>query len=211
MMKKWLVGALLTAAVAMPAFAEIVDPDVLIKETVKEVLAVVKQDKDIREGNKKKIIALVDAKVLPHFDFTRMTRLAVGRAWRTATPEQQQVLVTELRNLMVRTYTNAFTVYRDQNVEVKPFKLPPGATDVTVKTNIVQPGAQPITVDYDMEKTDAGWMVYDVTVEGVSFVGTHRGTFAEKVQQVGIDGLIKSLIEMNQAAATATAKKAAAK
>lgn len=189
----------LAAGLSAPALAEIADPDVLIKETVKEVLAVVHQDKDIREGNQKKILALVDAKVLPHFDFTRMTRLAVGRAWRTATPEQQQVLVAEFRNLMVRTYTRAFTVYRDQNVEVKPFKLPSGATEVTVKTAITQPGAQPIPVDYDMAKTDTGWKVYDVTVEGVSFVGTHRGSFAERVQQSGIDGLIKALVEMNQA------------
>lgn len=207
--------ALLLAAVLinvpLALGAEVVDPDVLIKNTVKEVLEVVHQDKDIREGNQKKILALVDAKVLPHFDFTRMTRLAVGRAWRTATPEQQKTLETEFRNLLVRTYTKAFTVYRDQTVEVKPFKMPGGATEVTVKTAIVQPGAQPIPVNYDMEKTDDGWKVYDLTVEGVSLVNTHRGSFAEKIQQAGIDGLIKSLIEMNQAAATAPARKAESK
>lgn len=190
--------------------AEVVDPDVLIKNTVKEVLEVVRQDKDIRD-NQKKLLALVDAKVLPHFDFTHMTRLAVGRAWRSATSEQQKALETEFRNLLVRTYTKAFTVYRDQSVEVKPFKMPGGATDVTVKTVIIQPGAQSIPVNYDMEKTDNGWKVYDLTVEGVSLVNTHRGSFAEKIQQAGIDGLIKSLVEMNQAAATAPVRKAEAK
>jgi phospholipid transport system substrate-binding protein len=204
-----LAASLIGSALAFGA--EVVDPDVLIKNTVKEVLDVVHQDKDIREGNQKKILALVDAKVLPHFDFTRMTRLAVGRAWRTATPEQQKILEAEFRNLLVRTYTKAFTVYRDQNVEVKPFKMSSGATEVTVKTAIVQPGAQPIPVNYDMEKTDDGWKVYDLTVEGVSLVNTHRGSFAEKIQQAGIDGLIKSLIEMNQAAATAPVRKAETK
>jgi len=211
---KRLFALLLTAMLAGLPFAvcaEVVDPDVLIKNTVKEVLDVVHQDKEIREGNQKKILALVDAKVLPHFDFTRMTRLAVGRAWRTATPEQQKILETEFRNLLVRTYTKAFTVYRDQNVEVKPFKMPSGATEVTVKTAIVQPGAQPIPVNYDMERTDDGWKVYDLTVEGVSLVNTHRGSFAEKVQQAGIDGLINSLVEMNKTAATAPVKKAESK
>lgn len=205
-----LLATLLTCS-PLAVCAEIVDPDVLIKSTVKDVLDVVHQDKDIREGNQKKILALVDAKVLPHFNFTRMTRLAVGRAWRTATPEQQKTLETEFRNLLVRTYTKAFTVYRDQNVEVKPFKMPSGATEVTVKTAITQPGAQPIPVNYDMEKTDNGWKVFDLTVEGVSLVNTHRGSFAEKIQQSGIDGLIKSLAEMNQAAASAPARKAEAK
>lgn len=203
--------AMLLAVSPLVVGAEVVDPDVLIKETVKEVLDVVQHDKDIRDGNQKKILALVDAKVLPHFDFTHMTRLVVGRAWRTATSEQKIILEAEFRNLLVRTYTKAFTVYRDQNVEVKPFKMASGATDVTVKTAIVQPGAQPIPVNYDMEKTDNGWKVYDLTVEGVSLVNTHRGSFAEKVQQSGIDGLISSLVEMNKTAAAAPAKKAESK
>ena len=151
----------------------------------------------------KKMLELVDAKVLPHFDFERMTKLAVGRSWRTATAEQKQALMSEFRILLVRTYTKAFTSYRDQTVEVRPSKLEAGATDVTIKTSIVKPGSQqPILVDYDMEKTPNGWKVYDLTVEGVSLVTSYRGTFADQVQQGGIDGLIKTLVDKNKTAAT---------
>ena len=203
-------GLLLTCA-SMGARAEMVEPDVLIKNTVQEVLEVVRQDKDIRAGNQKKILELVDAKVLPHFNFTRMTQLAVGKNWRTATPEQKQALVTEFRNLLVRTYTKAFTVYKDQAVDVKPFKMPAGATEVTIKTVIVKPGTQSIPVDNDMEKTSTDWKVYDLSIEGVSLVTSYRGTFAEQVQQGGIDGLIKTLVDKNQAAANAPLRKAEGK
>jgi phospholipid transport system substrate-binding protein len=186
------------------AQADIPDPDVLIKNTVHEVLEIVRNDKDLRSGNQKKLLELVDAKVLPQFDFERMTRLAVGKGWRTATPEQKQALMTEFRTMLVRTYTKAFTSYRDQQVEVKPFKLDSTATEVTVKTSIIKPGSQQrVTVDYDMEKTPNGWKVYDLTVEGVSLVTSYRGTFADQIQQVGIDGLIKTLVEKNQSAAKA--------
>ena len=201
---KVVVGLLCLVSVAQ---AEIVAPDVLIKTTVDEVLSIVRQDKDIQAGNQKKILELVDAKVLPHFDFMRMTQIAVGKHWRTATPEQKQNLTTEFRNLLVRTYTKAFTVYRDQKVEVKPFKMPPGATEVTIKTVIIKPGEPNIPVDYDMEKTDAGWKAYDLAVEGVSLVTNYRGTFSEQIQQAGIDGLIKTLVEKNQAAASASLRK----
>lgn len=203
----WMFGALLICA-GSSVRAEMVEPDVLVRNTVQEVLEVVRQDKDIRAGNQKKILELVDAKVLPHFDFTRMTQLAVGKSWRTATPEQKQALITEFRNLLVRTYTKAFTVYRDQNVEVKPFKMPAGATEVTIKTVILKPGAQPVPVDYDLEKTATNWKVYDLSIEGVSLVTNYRSTFAEQVQQAGIDGLIKMLVDKNQAAAATPLRKA---
>lgn len=178
------------------------DPDVLIKETSREVLDIVRKDKDMREGNQKKILELVDAKVLPHFNFERMTKLAVGKSWRTATPDQKQALITEFRTMLVRTYTKAFTSYRDQIIEVKPLKMAGDATEVTIKTEIIKPGAQqPVLVDYDMEKMPNGWKVYDLTVEGVSLVTSYRSTFADQVQQSGIDGLIKTLAEKNQAAA----------
>jgi phospholipid transport system substrate-binding protein len=196
-----LFGVLLSWATA-GACADVPEPDVLIKDTVREVLDIVRADKELRSGNQKKLLELVDAKVLPHFNFERMTRLAVGKSWRSATPEQKRALVTEFRTLLVRTYTKAFTSYRDQTVEVKPVKLAAAATEVTVKTAIVKPGAQqPILVDYDMEKKPDGWKVYDLTVEGVSLVTSYRGTFADQVQQVGIDGLIKTLVEKNRAAA----------
>ena len=193
---------LMTASAGAQALA----PDALIKSISDDVIGIIKQDKDIKAGDRKKINELVDAKVLPHFNFERMTRLAVGKSWRTATPEQKQALVAEFRTLLVRTYTKAFTSYRDQTVEVKPVKLAADATEVTIKTAIIKPGAQqPILVDYDMEKKPDGWKVYDLTVEGVSLVTSYRGTFADQVQQTGIDGLIKTLVEKNQAAANAAA------
>lgn len=209
-MKKFIVLwlSMLLVSVPLGARAEMLEPDVLIKNTVQEVLAVVRQDKDIKAGNQKKILELVDAKVLPHFDFTRMTQLAVGKHWRAATPEQKQALTAEFRNLLVRTYTKAFTVYRDQTVEVKPFKMPPGATEVTIKTVIIKPGEPNIPVDYDMEKTETGWKAYDLAVEGVSLVTNYRSTFSDQVQQTGIDGLIKTLIEKNQVAANTPLRKA---
>jgi phospholipid transport system substrate-binding protein len=208
-----LFGVLLSCAVS-GARADVPAPDVLIKDTVREVLDIVRHDKDLRSGNQKKILELVDAKVLPHFNFERMTKLAVGKAWRTATPEQKQALMTEFRTLLVRTYTKAFTSYRDQSVVVKPLRMDSTATEVTIKTEIVKPGAQqPVLVDYDMQKTPDGWKVYDLTVEGVSLVTSYRGTFADQVQQGGIDGLIKTLVEKNQAAAAnaALAQKAESK
>lgn len=205
----WL-GAVL-AIFSIQARADVPDPDALIKDTVRDVLTIVKQDKDIREGNQKKILELVDAKVLPHFNFTRMTQLAVGKHWRSASPEQKQALVTEFRNLLVRTYTKAFTVYRDQTVEVKPFKLAANATEVTVKTLILKPGEPDIPVNYDMEKTADGWKAFDLTIEGVSLVSNYRSTFSDQIQQSGIDGLIKTLVEKNQAAANTPLRKAESK
>lgn len=198
-------GLLCMAGVAQ---AEVVAPDVLIDATVKDVLAIVKQDKDIQAGNQKKILELVDAKVLPHFDFVRMTQLAVGKYWRTATLEQKQALVTEFRNMLVRTYTKAFTVYRDQTVDVKPFKMAADATEATVKTAINKPGAPPVPVDYEMRKTADGWKAFDVSIEGVSMVISYRGTFASEIQEKGIDGLIKTLADKNTSAANVALQKA---
>lgn len=197
-------GLLVIASVC--ARADTPGPDELIRTTVDEVLTIVKQDKEIQAGNQKKVLELVEAKVLPHFNFERMTRLAVGKAWRTATPEQKKTLVTEFRNLLVRTYTSAYTRYRDQNVEIKPLKMPAGANEVTVRTLVVKQGAQPIAVDYEMEKTADGWKAYDLSVEGASLVTTYRGTFTEQIQQSGIEGLIKTLVEKNQAPANAPRK-----
>ncbi len=205
---KIIAGLLCVIGVAQ---AEMVAPDELIKATAQDVLAIVKQDKDIQAGNQKKILELVDAKVLPHFDFTRMTQLAVGKYWRTATNEQKQALVTEFRNMLVRTYTKAFTVYRDQTIEVKPFKMAADATEVIVKTAINKPGAPQIPVDYEMRKTANGWKAFDVSIEGVSMVTSYRGTFDTQIQQNGIDGLIKTLSDKNANAANVALNKAETK
>ena len=205
---KVVVGVLCVIGIAQ---AEVVAPDALIKTTVQEVLSVVKQDKDIQTGNRKKILELVDAKVLPHFDFARMTQLAVGKSWRSATPEQKQALVAEFRNMLVRTYTKAFTVYRDQTVEAKPLKMAADATEATVKTSINKPGAQSVPVDYEMRKTADGWKAFDVSIEGVSMVSSYRGTFTSEIQEKGIDGLIKTLSDRNASAANVGLRKADAK
>lgn len=182
-------------------------PDALIKNVSNEVLTIVRQDKDIQAGNTKKTMDLIETKVLPHFNFNRMTALAVGRDWRTATPEQQKILVNEFRTLLVRTYSNALTAYRDQTVEFKPLRMGAGDTDVMVRSEMRQPGAKPVSIDYSLEKGPNGWKVYDVVVAGVSLVTNYRETFAAEVRTAGIDGLIKTLQTKNQAPLPAKAAK----
>lgn len=194
------------------AQAEVVAPDVLIRNTAQEVITIVKQDADIKAGNQKKIFALVDAKIVPHFDFVRMTQLAVGKYWRQATDEQKQALVTEFRNLLVRTYTKAFTAYRDQTIEVLPLKMAATDDETTVKMRIVKAGSpQATAVDYQMKKRSDGWKVFDVTIEGVSMVTSYRGTFATQISQSGIDGLIKTLLDTNAKSSNVSLQKADAK
>jgi phospholipid transport system substrate-binding protein len=197
------VGFLSLAAVAQ---AEMVAPDALIRDTAQEVITIVKQDPDIKSGNQKKILAMVDAKVVPIFDFARMTQLSVGKSWRQATADQKKALVTEFRNMLVRTYTKAFSLYRDQTIEVRPLKLAPGDVETTVKTRIMKSAGQPTLVDYQMKKGDDGWKVFDVAIEGVSMVTSYRGTFNTQIEQSGIDALIKTLSDMNAGAADAMHK-----
>ena len=195
---KWLLAAMLLAGGAAQA-AETA-PDVLVKETSQDVLAIVKKDKDIQAGDKKKIYDLVDAKVLPHFDFKRMTQLAVGKFWRQATPAQQEALVKEFRTLLVRTYSTSLSTYKNQTIDYKPLRMQPGETDVTVRTVVNQPGGQPIPIDYSLQKNTDGWKVYDVVVDNISLVTNYRGTFANEIRQSGIDGLIKTLADKNRTA-----------
>lgn len=195
--------ALIAAFVGVSTLASASEmaPDVLVKETSQDVLAIVKKDKDIQAGDKKKIHDLVDAKVLPHFDFRRMTQLALGKFWRQATPAQQDSLVKEFRTLLVRTYSTSLTAYKNQTIDYKPLKMQPGDTDVTVKTVVIQTGGQPpIPIDYSLQKNADGWKVYDVVVDNISLVTNYRGTFASEIRQSGIDGLIKTLVEKNSAA-----------
>jgi phospholipid transport system substrate-binding protein len=180
------------------AVAQGLAPDALVRSVTDDVIAVVKQDKDIQSGSTRKTIALVEEKVLPHFDFTRMTALAMGVNWRKATPEQQKALVDEFRTLLVRTYSTALSAYRNQVIDVKPLRAQPNDTEVTVRSEVKQSGAEAVSIDYSMSKTPAGWKVYDVAVGGVSLVTTYRDTFASEVRNAGIDGLIKSLSQKNQ-------------
>jgi phospholipid transport system substrate-binding protein len=186
------------ALVASPAFAQDVAPDVLVKNVTQDVVAVIKQDRDIQAGNTKKTVALVEDKVLPHFNFNRMTALAMGQNWRKATPEQQKQLVEQFRTLLVRTYSTALSAYRNQVIEYKPLRAQPADADVVVRSEVKQPGGEPVTLDYSMEKTPGGWKVYDVAVGGVSLVTTYRDTFANEIRTSGIDGLIKALADKNR-------------
>jgi phospholipid transport system substrate-binding protein len=188
-------------ALIVPAHAQEA-PDTLVKAVTQDVIAVVKQDKDIQSGSTRKTVALVEEKVLPHFNFARMTALAMGPNWRKASPEQQQQLVEEFRTLLVRTYSTALTQYRDQAIEFKPLRMQPADTEVTVRSEVRQSGTAPISIDYSMEKTAAGWKVYDVAVAGVSLVTTYRDTFANEVRNAGVDGLIKTLADRNRQLAT---------
>lgn len=175
------------------ALAADVPPDVLARTTTQEVLAILKQDKDIQNGNHAKVLQLIEAKVLPNFDFNRMTQLAVGKHWPRATAKQKQALVTEFRNLLVRTYANSLTAFNNQTVDFKPLVMKPGDTDVTVRSEVRQPGGQPIPIDYRMYQTAFGWKVYDVAIDGVSLVINYRASFSNTIRQSGIDGLIKAL------------------
>ncbi|BAN34425.1 signal peptide protein [Sulfuricella denitrificans skB26] len=181
-------------------------PDALIKETSQNVLEIVKKDKDIQAGNRQKIYALVDAKVLPHFDFKRMTQLAVGKYWRQATPAQQDSLIKEFRSLLVRTYSISLSTYKNQTIDYKPVRMLAGDTDVTVRTMVNQPGGLPIPIDYGLQKNADGWKVYDVVVDNISLVTNYRGSFASEIRQSGIDGLIKVLVDKNRVAETSGAK-----
>lgn len=180
------------------AAAADIAPDVLVKDVTNEVLDIVRKDKDIQSGNTKKTLDLVEAKVLPHFNFQRMTRLALGREGRQATPDQFKVLVEEFHILLVRTYSKALTEYRNQEILFKPFKMAATDTDVKVRTEIRQSGGKPVSLDYYLEKNATGWKVYDMEVGGVSLVTNYRSSFAQEIQKGGIDGLIRSLQAKNK-------------
>jgi phospholipid transport system substrate-binding protein len=187
----------------MHAEAQVIAPDVLARSVTDEVIAIIRADKDIQAGNQKKVVDLVEGKVAPHFSFATMTQLAMGRNWRQANAEQQKRLITEFHTLLVRTYTTAFVQYRDQKVEYKPLRMAAGDTDVVVQSLIKQASGQPVTVDYSMEKTDGGWKVYNVKIEGISLIENYRNTFNTEIQKNGVDGLIKSLADKNRSNAGA--------
>jgi len=179
-------------------FAQEDSPDALIKKVTEDVLTIVRQDKDIQSGNTKKAIELVEAKVLPNFNFVHMTALAMGKDWNKATPEQRKQLSDEFKTLLVRTYSKALTGYKDQTVRYKPTKMQAGDAEVVVKTEVVQSGSKPIQLDYSMEKLAEGWKVYDVIVAGVSLVTNYRDTFGQEVRANGVDGLVKMISNKNK-------------
>ena len=188
-------GLLCAALIAGTAAAAEATPDALVKTTVADVLQIIKQNRDRRT-----LVDVAEKKVLPHFDFETMTRLAVGKSWRQATPEQRKALQDSFRALLVNTYTTALTAQEtvDPTFEVKPVQLQSGQKDVVVHSVVSQPGKQPVAVDYRMERKDDGWKVYDVIVENLSLVTNYRSSFASEISKGGIDGLIKTLQTKNK-------------
>ena len=190
-----------------PSHAQDPAPDVLVKTVTQEVIDLIAKDKDLQSGSQKKVVALVEAKVLPHFNFMAMTRLAVAANWEKLTPEQKKQLTEEFKTLLVRTYSSALSAYRDQRFDFRPLRAKPTDTDVTVQVRIAQGGREPVMLEYDMEKTPNGWKVYDVRVAGVSLVANYRTEFANEIRTNGVDGLIKGLIVKNQGQATRAERK----
>lgn len=200
-MKRFLgiIGLILSNLLVFPAWSMDLAPDRLVDRTVHEVIEIIQKDEELKNGNKEKMLDLIESKILPHFNFARMTQLAMGQHWSAAVPEQQNKLVDEFRTLLVRTYSNALTSYHDETIKVNPIQPLGDRVETTVRTVVIQGnGKQPVPIDYSMEKKPDGWKVYDVTVGGVSLVTNYRGTFNSQVRKGGIEGLLKTLSDKNK-------------
>jgi phospholipid transport system substrate-binding protein len=200
---KWLLTALSMLMFTTLSYA-IEAPDELVKRTADDVLAVVKTDKDIQSGNQEKIFKLTEEKILPNFDFEKVSRLVLGKNWTRATPEQKDEFQNEFKTLLLRTYSVALSKYKNQTIEYKPLRMADGASDATVKTLILQQGGQPIAVDYALSKKTDAWKVYDIVIEGVSLVTNYRSQFAQEIRQNGMDSLIKKLEDKNRSSVAKT-------
>ena len=189
-------AGVLLLVLAIPALAQEA-PDALVKRVSQEALQIIKTDPKVQAGDQARIRDLIETKLTPHFDIDRMTALAAGRAYRSATPEQKKRLGEEFKTLLIRTYSSALNQYRDQTIEYKPLRMDPAATDTIVRTEVIRSGQPPVQIDYSMGKTPDGWKAYDVIVGGVSLVTNYRDEFTQQVQAGGVDGLIKSLAAKN--------------
>ena len=198
-MRTLLTILVLAFASSFPAAAQDLAPDALVKNVTLEVVELITKDKEIKAGSRAKLIQVIEAKVLPHFNFNAMTALAMGQNWGKANPEQRKQLTDEFKTLLVRTYASALAAYSEQKFDFRPLRAKPTDTDVTVNVRVIQPGAQPVTIDYSMEKTANGWKVYDVMVGGVSLVANYRTEFNNLVRESGVEGLIKNLNAKNRA------------
>ncbi len=194
----WAVASALTGFAGSAAAQAGESPEVLIQRVAAELIEAVKSDAALRNGDQTRVIALVDNRLLPHVNFTRMTASSVGRFWRQATPEQKQKLQAEFKTLLVRTYSGALSQVKDQTLVVKPLRASPDDTEVIVRSELRTPGRDPVQLDYRVEKTEAGWKVYDLNVLGVWLVETYRGQFAQEINAKGLDGLIAALAQRNR-------------
>ncbi len=195
----WLAALLITTAGAfsVPALAQDEAPDALLKRLSTEVMATIKADPAIQSGDVNRVVALVDAQIMPNVNFARMTASVVGRHWRQASPEQQKQLQDEFKTLLVRTYAGALREVKDQTLSFKPPRSRPEDTEVVVRSEVRGRG-DPIQLDYRMEKVATGWKIYDINVLGVWLVETYRTQFAQEINAKGIDGLIASLVQRNK-------------
>ncbi len=194
---KWLVLTILISFVPAAAAQQDAGPEQLVQKITEEVLTAIKSDQQLARGDKVKAIKLAEEKVLPYIDFEEATRLAVGRAWSQASPEQRKKLVSEFRNMLVRTYSNAIEAYQGQSLKVLPSRKQDAKDEATVRAQFMRPGAPPLPMEFQMRKTGSDWKVYDIAVEGISLVLTYRSEFDSVVKQEGIDGLIKRLSQKN--------------
>lgn len=187
-----------TSVIAAQAVAANEAPDVLVKRVSTDVIDAVKADKDIQAGNNRKIIELVNAKILPYVDSDKMTAQAAGRFWRQATPEQQKQLSAEFRDLLIYTYSGALSQIKNETIEFKPFRADPADAEVEVKSQVNLTRGEPITLNYRLSKGAQGWKIFDLNVMGAWLVETYKSTFASEIGKGGIDGLIKKLHDRNQ-------------
>jgi len=187
----------LGSAILGTATAQELGPDQLVQKVTEEVLAAVKSDRQLAAGDKQKALKLAEEKVLPHIDFETATRLAVGRAWSQASPEQRRKLVDEFRKMLVRTYSNGIQSYQGQTMKILPSRGRQDPQDATVRAQFVRAGGQPLPLEFQARKTPQGWKIYDISIEGVSLVLTYRSEFDAVVREGGIEALVKRLTEKN--------------
>lgn len=184
-------------------------PDALVKRISQEVIDIAKTDKAIQAGDQKKVMDVVENKILPYVDFQRMTALAAGRFWRDASPEQQKALSEQFRTLLIFTYSGALSQIKDETIEFKPLRSEPGDTEVEVRSQVNVARGEPIPLNYRVAKSASGWKIYDINVLGAWLVETYKGTFASEINKGGVDGLIKALTEKNKKLANKPLKPAA--
>ncbi|MGZ5819638.1 MAG: MlaC/ttg2D family ABC transporter substrate-binding protein [Burkholderiaceae bacterium] len=213
MKRKNMITRLMAATLAMcllslSSMAAEEPADALVKRVSQEVLNTVKTDTDIQKGDHKKVFELVETKIFPYVDFQRTTSMTAGRYWRQATPEQQQKLANEFRRLLINTYAGAISKAKNHEIKFKPFRGSPADNEVEVRSQVLQPGGEPIELDYRLEKTADGWKIYDLNILGAWLIETYKQTFSSEISKSGIDGLIKTLEDKNnKLARTSTASK----
>lgn len=202
---KFFITAVILSMISVSGFAADEAPDALVKRVSQDVLNTVKSDKEIQSGNHKKVIELVENKIFPYVDFQRTTSMTAGRYWKQATPEQQQKLADEFRKLLINTYAGAITKAKNHQIQFKPFRGSPSDNEVEVRSQVLQPGGEPIELDYRLEKTPEGWKIYDLNILGAWLIETYKQTFSSEISKSGIDGLIKTLEEKNKRLANSPA------